>query len=278
MSDTKKSKQKRRMQKMQRSKRKKPQDTHMDESWLVPYADILTLLLALFIVLFAMSTMDGTKAAALSQSLKIAFQGSTGVLHFENPIQPQFPITDKDRDKDQDKDFNSDGTPVTEENIRYQEETIKLNELAEQLQKYLEENDLTGALTTEVSEQGLKITIEEKALFHSGRADILPNAGSLARQISYLLEEVPYRQIVISGHTDNVPMNSREFKSNWELSSARANNFLHVVLENPNLDVRNFKTEGNADNRPVDTNDTAEGRAKNRRVEIMIERIFSKNE
>lgn len=256
---------------MQRSRRKKKQhEEHIDESWLVPYADILTLLLALFIVLFAMSNVDGQKAAALSQSLRIAFQGGSGVLQFENPIQPFVPVTEENN--------VSDTEPITEENRRYQEETRKLNELAERLNQYLEENNLTGALTTEVSEQGLRITIEEKALFDPGKAVIFPEARELAVQISKLLEEVPFREITVSGHTDNVPMHSREFDSNWELSSGRANNFLKILLQNENLDPRNFKTAGYADNKPIASNDTVEGRAKNRRVEVMIERIFDKNE
>ncbi len=255
---------------MQRSKKKKHQDEHIDESWLVPYADILTLLLALFIVLFSMSSIDSSKAAALSQSLRIAFQGGSGVLNFENPIQPFIPV--------QEENNVTQTEPITEENRRYQEETMKLNELAERLNQYLDDNNLTGALTTEVSEQGLRITIEEKALFDPGKAVIFPEARNLAIQISQLLEEVPYREITVSGHTDNVPMHSREFDSNWELSSGRANNFLKILLQNQNLDPKNFKTAGFAENRPIANNDTVEGRAKNRRVEVMIERIFSKDE
>ncbi len=269
-------KQRRRMLLMRRHKKKKNNDLHVDETWLIPYSDLLTLLLALFIVLFAMSQVDETKASQLSTSLRIAFQGSSGVLKFENPIQPPIQVTNNDQSTV--TNSNNAYEPITEANRKYQEETRKLTELAERLNQYLEENNLVGALTTEVSEQGLKITIEEKALFNSGKAVMLPDARKLAIQISSLLVEVPAREITISGHTDDVPMNSREFKSNWELSSARANNFLHIVLENSNLDKTNFKTTGYADNRPIADNSTMEGRAKNRRVEVMIERIYNKDE
>lgn len=261
---------------MQRPKKKKNHDTHIDETWLIPYADLLTLLLALFIVLFAMSQVDESKASQLSQSLRIAFQGGAGVLKFENPIQPPIPVSTKENVNE--TSFNNISESITEENRKYQEETIQLTELAERLNQYIEENNLTGALTTDVSEQGLKITIEEKALFNSGKADMLPDARNLAKQISTLLEDVPSREITISGHTDNLPIKTREFKSNWELSSSRANNFLHVVLENTNLDKTNFKTSGYADNRPIAENSSSEGRTKNRRVEVLIERIYNKNE
>lgn len=261
---------------MRRSKKKKHDELHADETWLIPYSDLLTLLLALFIVLFAMSQVDDSKASQLSASLRMAFQGGSGVLKFENPIQPLIPVSNHDNATV--TDSNRVSEPITEENRKYQEETRKLSELAERLNQYLEENNLVGALTTEVSEQGLKITIEEKALFNPGKAEMLSDARELAKQISILLEEVPAREITISGHTDNVPMNSGEFKSNWELGSARANNFLKIVLENPNLDRANFKTTSHGEYRPIAENDTVDGRAKNRRVEVMIERIYSKNE
>lgn len=261
---------------MQRHKKKKHHDEHVDETWLIPYADLLTLLLALFIVLFAMSQVDERKASQLSHSLRVAFQGGAGVLHFENPIQPLIPVSDKD--KASVTSSNNVSEPVTEANRKYQEETLQLTELAKRLNQYMDQNNLKGALMTEVSEQGLKITIEEKALFNSGKAEMLPEAKKLAKQISSLLEEVPSREITISGHTDNLPIKTREFKSNWELSSARANNFLHVVLENEQLDKSNFKTAGYAENRPITDNSTSEGRAKNRRVEVLIERIYNKYE
>lgn len=258
---------------MRRSKKRKTEELHADETWLIPYADLLTLLLALFIVLFAMSQVDESKASQLSNSLRMAFQGGSGILKFENPIQPPIPIDSNNAKQD---DLTHSNEPITEANRKYQEETRQLNELAEKLNLYLIENNLKGALTTEVSEQGLLITIEEKALFRSGKANIIGNARELAQKISTLLEEVPAREITISGHTDNIPMKNHEFASNFELGSARANNFLSIILENPNLDVTNFKTASYADNRPVADNSTPEGRAKNRRVEVMIERQFHK--
>lgn len=253
---------------MRKRKKGNHEETHMDEKWLVPYSDVLTLLLALFIVLFSASSIDSDKARQLSNSLRLAFQGGTGVLQFENPIQDYLPIEDSNYGQ-------YEGEQMTEEARKFQEETQKLNELATQLNQYLLENNLTGALTTEVSEQGLKITIEESALFDSGRADIKPEARDLALRIADLLVEVPNREITITGHTDNVPMKSWRFKSNWELGAARAINFLDVILENPKLSPDSFKIMTHAEYRPIADNNTAEGRAKNRRVEVMIERMYS---
>lgn len=262
-----------------RRKKGKQHEHHMDETWLIPYSDLLTLLLALFIVLFAMGKLDEQKAAQLSNSLYVAFHGGSGLFKYESPVKNT--VTDPNTKNGVSSRINhatGSNYPISEAGKRFEEESRQLSQLAEKLNNYLIENNLSGQLKTELTEQGLNITIDEKALFESGKADILPASRELAKKISQLLEEVGSREVTISGHTDNLPIKNKQFNSNWDLSTSRAVNFLDVILENKKLDPSHFKATGYGEYRPVADNSTAEGRAKNRRVEITIERLYSKTE
>lgn len=118
------------------------------------------------------------------------------------------------------------------------------------------------------------IRIKEKALFPSGSAELVPESQLIGPVVAGLLAAIP-ENVVISGHTDNVPIATSQYPSNWELSSARALNFMKFLLaSNPNLNPARFSAIGYSEYRPVAPNDTEEGRTQNRRVEIMINRSF----
>jgi chemotaxis protein MotB len=254
-------------------KKQKHHDEHIDETWLIPYADLLTLLLALFIVLFAMSEIDGHKLRKLANSFNIVFNGGTGVLEFDSPVPPKEQQPETSPENNQDRLEASD-TKTDEE--RNEQENKKIEELKKLIDDYIKKNKLENDLSTGISTEGLKITIREKALFHSGSAEVLPEAKVLAKKISVLLEKAAPREINISGHTDNVPINNELFKSNWELSTTRAVNFMKVILENKRLDPSTFSATGYGEFRPVADNSTATGKAMNRRVEITIEWLIEK--
>ena len=128
-----------------------------------------------------------------------------------------------------------------------------------------------------MTEEGLLITIRDSILFESGKATIKPEYSDLAKDIGSLLKFEQPRQIVVTGHTDNVPINSAEFPSNWELSMMRAINFLKILIDTNRLDPQLFSVKGYGDNKPVASNDTAEGRSKNRRVEVLIQPLVLKD-
>lgn len=245
------------------SKRKKKHEEHIDESWLIPYADILTLLLALFIVLFASSTMDAKKFEKMSQSLNAAFNGGTGIL--DEPGNLPSDINDFPSENDVDVVLPSD-----EQQEASNQEMMDLYQLQKQFDKYIKENNLDLSLQTQLTKQGLLITILDKALFDSGSAVIRADANKLALDISKLINTDPPRQITISGHTDNIPISNREFRSNWDLSVMRAVNFLKILLENNNLKPENLSATGYGEYHPVDSNSTRVGRQNNRRVEVLI--------
>jgi chemotaxis protein MotB len=239
-------------------KKKLKQEEHINESWLIPYSDLLTLLLALFIVLFASSQIDQKKFQQIARSFNTALTGGTGVLDFESPIEPETPPSpSKQEHKQQQKNLNK-------------EDKEELHAVQEKIDTYIAQKHLNGKLQTSLTDEGLAITILNDILFDSGSAEVRPKDRKLAKEISQLLVMNPPRNIIISGHTDNVPIHNAQFASNWELSVMRAVNFMKILLENPELDPRWFSAKGYGEFKPVAPNNTPEGRMKNRRVEILI--------
>ncbi len=245
-------------------KRTKKRDDHVSEAWLIPYADILTLLLALFIVLFAASEIDSKKFEAISNALNSALEGGAGVLEYQSAVEniqptPQIPGTGDDQSSEDEK---KEMTP--------EQDQKELEELQRTIEGYIKEKGLSQRLLTELTKQGLLLTITEGVLFESGNAEVVGDARRIAVEISHLIVTDPARQIMIEGHTDNNPIQTAKYPSNWELSSSRALNFMKILLENEKLDPKKFSATGYGEYQPVDTNDTPEGRAKNRRVEVLI--------
>jgi chemotaxis protein MotB len=247
---------------MARKKKHKHEDEHMDESWLVPYADLLTLVLALFIVLFAMSSVDAQKFQQIARAFNSTFTGGTGVLEYPSPT-PDGEMEQLDVQKDQ--------TPqqVSEE-AQKQMEQQKLKEIQDKINTYIKNNKLETKLKTTLTDEGLLITILNDIFFDSGKADIRNKDKQLAMEISELLVMNPPRNIIVSGHTDNIPIKNSEYDSNWHLSVMRAVNFMKILIDNENLDPKVFSAKGFGEFNPVASNKTKEGRQKNRRVEVLI--------
>jgi len=249
-------------------KSKRKLDDHMDESWLLPYADILTLLLALFIVLFAMSSVDAQKFQQMSQVFNSVFVGDKGIL--EDGVAPpgdapstEIPLQNEEEDKKKDK----------EEDKKYDfdiQEQAQLEKVKQRVDQYITNNKLAKQFETSLTSEGLLITIRDNVLFGSGSADVRTADEKTAKRLSELLYMDPQREIVISGHTDNIPIKNSEFDSNWELSVGRAVNFMKLILQNSELDPQSFSAKGSGEYQPVASNKTKEGRAKNRRVEILV--------
>lgn len=240
-------------------KKKHHHEEHIDETWLIPYADLLTLLLALFIVLFASSQIDQKKFQEIARSLNSALAGGLGVFDFPSPVEennPQTSVPNKER-----------LTKNEQQNIVEQE---GLRELQAKINQYVNSQHLQSELKTTLTEEGLLITIANDILFDSGSAEVKPEDKQIAVEISRLLVMNPPRNIIISGHTDNVPIHNSKFSSNWELSVMRAVNFMKLLLENKQLDPRWFSAKGYGEFKPIASNATPEGRMKNRRVEILV--------
>lgn len=241
-------------------------EEHIDESWLIPYADLLTLLLALFIVLFSLSSVDAKKYEQMSQAFSIAFNGGTGVLQNDGTTPLPMPSSPSQT--------QTSGNQ-TERQAQMRQEQEDMEKLKQQLDQYIKDNNLTTQLDTKLNHSNLLITISDNALFDSGSAEVKTNARDLGINISTMLQQYPTYEIVVAGHTDNLPINNWLYRSNWDLSSDRAINFMKVLLENPGLEPKRFSAVGFGEYRPVDKNDTVDGRSKNRRVEVSILRKFT---
>lgn len=243
---------------MARKKRGKPHDEELNEAWLLPYSDLMTLLLALFIALFAMSQTDASKMQALAQAFTAAFNmGGPSFFSGMGPSTSMNSATTQGQDN---------------ANSAYMQENQNLREAQEKIEQYIKENNLQDQVSTELSEEGLMIRLKEKALFASGSAALEGQAEQIVPVIASLLASLPER-VTISGHTDNVPISTAQFPSNWELSSARAVSLMRGLMgAQPSLNPARFSALGYSEYRPIASNDTAEGRAQNRRVEVFIAR------
>mgnify|MGYP001444752642 CR=1 FL=1 len=249
-------------------KRKQREDDHIDETWLIPYADLLTLLLALFIVLFASSQIDTEKFEHISSAFQYAFSGDSSFFEYPNVVRQQGEAT---LDTYEDLAGSDNGHEQLSLAQQLERETAELEQLKADLDQYIAEHELKTQVTTELNHEQLLLTIRDNALFDLGSASVKPEARRLAQAISDILTEYPQFDVVVSGHTDNLPITgSSQFRSNWDLSAYRALNFMEVLLENEELDESRFSNAAYGEHRPIASNDTAEGRAQNRRVEVSI--------
>ena len=251
---------------MAKKKRGKKHEEEASEAWLLPYSDLMTLLLALFIALFAITQTDQTKITQLAQAFSSAFNMG-GPSFFDqagpNPSMQREILANEDAG-----------------NAAYIQENQTLEQIQRQMEEYIQQNNLQDQLSTQLEEEGLMIRIKEKALFPSGSADLVAESQRIGPIVAGLLASIPER-VLISGHTDTDPINNARFPSNWELSSTRALTFMKYLLSiNQDLNPARFSAIGYGEYRPIANNDTAEGKQTNRRVEILIARTlrFNPNE
>jgi len=262
------------MVQVSKKSRRHEHEEHADESWLLPYADLLTLLLALFIVLYSMSASDAKKFDEMSEAFNAAFTSGTGVLDYQSPVSTN-QVTSKDETVKNKDDVTSKKDKRNEQQaLLSKQEQIDLEKLKKQIDQYIQKSGLTNQLETKLNQSQLMITISDTALFASGKATVKPESKQLAAAISDMLQKFPDYDIVVSGHTDNIPIYNMDYESNWDLSSARAIQFLKILLLNTNLDPKKFTPVGYGEFHPIVDNTTAVNRAKNRRVEVSLIRKY----
>ncbi|MFB9277548.1 flagellar motor protein MotB [Cohnella cellulosilytica] len=251
-------------------KRHEPHEEHADESWLLPYSDLMTLLLALFIVLYAASSANTSKFEELSKAFKSALNSGIGILDAGGVTEDN----QLKRRTDDTQDRLDNGRKSKTREALKQEEQQNLEKLKQDLDKYIQKNGLSTQLETQLNQSQLLITIRDNALFASGSATVKTESQKLAVAIGNMLQQYPDYEILVTGHTDNQPINTYEFPSNWELSSKRAINFMKILLQNEAFDPKRFSAIGYGEFRPLESNDTEAGRAVNRRVEVSILRNY----
>ncbi|MGI6703187.1 MAG: OmpA family protein [Clostridia bacterium] len=219
-------------------------------SWMTTYSDLVTLLLCFFVLLFSFSVIDAKKFEAIIRS----FQGSLGVL---------------DSGKTIDEDLYISQALQSDRLMREQLEAESLEWLYRQLDEYIKENALEATVVLGVEERGLLIRFRDQVLFDSGKAIIRKDAETIVQSIGEILKQYD-RSIRVEGHTDNVPMNTFLYPSNWELSTARAVNVVKFLIEEVGISPVRLSAAGYGEYHPIADNDTAENRQKNRRVDVVI--------
>ncbi|MEH7335172.1 flagellar motor protein MotB [Neobacillus drentensis] len=225
-------------------------DEHIDESWLIPYSDLLTLLLALFIVLFASGSINNEKLQQIMISMNTALNGKGNSI-----ILKENASISKDVKKN-----NND--------VNKQEETDKLQTLKGQIEQYIEAKGLEKAITIKDEAKGIKLSLSDVILFESGKADLKGESLTILDDLLDLIKQVQ-NPISIEGHTDNVPITGGKFKSNWELSAARALSVLYY-FEQKGIPSKKLQFSGFGEQKPIYPNDSLEHRQANRRVDITI--------
>lgn len=260
------------------AKRKPDEPPKGAPAWQSTFADLMNLLLCFFVMLFSMSTMDAHKfellAASFNQTFSVFSAGATaigdGVL-ISNGVSQLNEL---------DEYINSTGRDAEGETIpedlksaaeAMEEAKLKESEmLAEKVEEALQEKNLENEIDIEFTSQYVQLTLNGAILFDSGSVELKEEALPILNQVGIILQKYSAGTIEIEGHTDNVPMSGAKYSNNDELSNGRALSVFYYLEENTTLNPANIKHSGMGEYVPIADNSTAEGRAKNRRVEIRI--------
>ncbi len=227
------------------------EDKENHERWFVSYADFITLLFAFFTVMYALSSVNEQKYMAMSKALSGVF----------SPGSEQKP------------EMHDEELPAFKEDPTLGYMTTEFKKTFSRDYRWVQSNlsriEATKKININIERRGVVVSLLEQGVFTSGEALLLPDALAVIDEIALTLKELP-NQIKIEGHTDNIPIHNDDFDSNWELSSARAMNILLYMVDKHGLDPTKLSATGYGEFRSIAENDTPEGRAKNRRVDIIL--------
>ncbi len=251
------------------ARRRKHAEHVNHERWLISYADFITLLFAFFVVMFASSQTDKSKAQAVSEAVKEALEhgGVPAVVHeilggtvddtgkgnamMKGPggIRKQLPTK----------------TQIPETKVTVTDLMPSMTYLTQALAQEIKD----GKVEVHLDARGLVVSLRQAAFFPSGGDDIAPPGLNSILKIAKTIRDLP-NPVRLEGHTDSIPIHSERFPSNWELSTARSIAMLQVFTGQYGISVDRFAVAGYAETKPIDKNDSPEGRAHNRRVDIVI--------
>ena len=241
-----------------------PRSRITQDRWLVSYADFITMLFGLFVVLYAFAKSDQKKQLQVTASIDSAFR-SLGLFpgSGRRPSTVSLPAPGK----------AGAGVPA---NFAMDEEVVSaarvkedLDRIRRELEQTLSNQIATHTVSVHMGRDGLVISLREAGFFASGSATPRPETVPTLRQIAVSLGRTEYG-LRVEGHTDNVPIHTAEFDSNWELSTARATRIARLFLDLKAIPPERISASGFAEFHPVATNDTTEGRAENRRVDLVV--------
>jgi chemotaxis protein MotB len=244
-----------------------PPEHENHERWLVSYADFITLLFAFFVVMFASSQTDKARAKQVSEAVEKALDNGRSI---SIPVAVAKVLGGTVDDKGQGNAMmKGPGGAKRALKDAPPDNVIELMPSLERLNKELEREIQEGKLEVRLEPRGLVISLRASAFFPSGTDAMDASNLPTMRKLAELIATLP-NSIQLEGHTDSIPIHNVRFKSNWELSCARAISVLETFCGTFQLNRQRFSVVGRADTLPIDTNATPEGRARNRRVDVVI--------
>ncbi len=249
---------------MRKRKSRKRHTSHAShERWLVSYADFITLLFAFFVVLYASSQQDSKKMTQLAAAIHGAFQqlgAFTGVE--KNAPPPGGGLSAEDMKKLAAMQQGEGADPLKSGGV-------DVAQLRRELEGALGEELKKHEIVTNVTAEGFVISLKEMGFFESGDAHLMPGAVEKLTRIAAILNKHGF-EIRVEGHTDNMPIHTAAYNSNWELSTARATEVVLLLVNNDGFDSSKISVAGYGEFRPIASNDTPEGRKTNRRVDLVV--------
>ncbi len=242
--------------------RKREPDHVSHERWLVSYADFITLLFAFFVVMFAISQVDAKKLGRFVESVNSA-----------SDIQGVFPNAAPPSVQNHDQGRNGIRPAIAPGRISILNGSggmsRKALELRRSLGRILHSSTLADKVRIRADARGVTVSLSEAGFFDTGEAQVKPEAMETLREIAETLKDASI-PIAVEGHTDDVPIQTPQFPSNWELSTVRATTIVRYLIDTMRYDPMRLSATGFAEYRPVADNATPEGRALNRRVDLVI--------
>jgi len=253
-------------------------------AWVMTFADLMSLLMCFFVLLLSFAEMDAMKFKQIAASMEKAFgvqrkvpaveppMGTSPIFDKFSPGKPQPTMQESVKQETSQDDpklrtFTADG--ATEQAI---EQAVKqqMELTLQELQAALSEESGKGMLQIEQGPKRLIIRIEERGSFGSGSADLNPEFAGMVARVGESLALIP-GEIAVEGHTDEIPISTLRFRSNWDLSAGRAAAVANALLSGPGVAPERVRVQGHAETRPRVANDSATNRALNRRVEIVVD-------
>lgn len=248
-------------------------------AWMATFSDLMNLLLCFFVLLFSLSTVDAEKFAELAASFASSFSifpaGATAIgdgILISNGVSQLNELSDYFSTMG----LNDDGE--TEQDVEFlkaelEREALAQSEaMAEEVEDILLDEELTSGIDVDFTSQYVQLQMNGALLFDTGRAVLKDEAKLVLDKIGDILVLYPEGLIEVIGHTDNVPISTSQFRDNMDLSYYRARAVMDYLLDNKEIPRERIQTSGRGEDAPIASNETAEGRALNRRVEIRIYR------
>ena len=267
------------------AKRKEDAPPAGSPAWMATFSDLMNLLLCFFVMLFAMSSIEEAKleefVAAMNNTFSIFDGGASaigdGILisngvsqlnELDQYINSTGKVADSDTDGEKLEEFEK--SPEALEKMLEEQRLQENEERVEAIEEALRESEIGDDVETSFTAQYVKLSMNGGLLFDSGSAELKEEGEQVIGKVGLILERYGDGIIEIEGHTDNVPINSAQYPSNEELSSARALSVFYYLMDSTTLNPLNLKHAGMGERVPIADNSTPEGRSRNRRVEILI--------